>query len=535
MERTRSRVSPGYGVPGQRWLAPARLAAAILLLGLTLFAGDGYRWPGLVYLAAGIAGATALLGGWVRGGRNVISLLFLADLGWIGLAVVASGSPEVGFTLLFPLVAFGAGLTVGGKRALGLSLLAGAALVVSVTRLSVPPADPAWLAVQGLLVLVLGVVSDRTRALLLSRERALVHASRALERMRLDTDTIVQNLGSGLLSLDRVGCVGHLNRAAEETLAISAEKVRGKRCVEALPDYLAPLRDLVLSSLAEGRSALRCEMDLLVDGRRVPLGVSTTILYGAEGETTGVVALFQDLTEVRRQEALDRRRDRLAAVGELAAGIAHEIRNSVLPLGGSVQILAQELTLDAEQKKLFEVISREMENVERFVGALLSYTRTQTLHANRVDLRALAREAADEIRLSRPDPPVVETREGEAWAWGDADQLRQAVRNLALNAADAAGDAGKVFLSSGSAADGRPWIEVEDDGPGVPAADRDRVFQPFFTTKPGGTGLGLAIVARITEDHGGQLQLLDSALGGARFRMVLSEPAEDPSLLTTAA
>ena len=125
MARTSSRVSPGYGVPGQRWLGPARLAAALLLLGLTLFAGEGYRWPGLVYLAAGMAGVTALLGGWVRRSRNVISLLFLADLGWIGLAVVASGSSEVGFTLLFPLVAFGAGLTVGGKRALGLSLLAG--------------------------------------------------------------------------------------------------------------------------------------------------------------------------------------------------------------------------------------------------------------------------------------------------------------------------------------------------------------------------------------------------------------------------
>jgi PAS domain S-box-containing protein len=353
--------------------------------------------------------------------------------------------------------------------------------------------------------------------------------------MRLDTDTIVQNLGSGLLSLDRSGCMVHLNRAAEETLGISAAAVRGKRCIEALPERLAPLRDLVLSSLAEGRSANRCEMDLLVDERRLPLGVSTTILYGAERETTGVVALFQDLTEAHRQEALDRRRDRLAAVGELAAGIAHEIRNSILPLGGSVQILSQELALDPEQTKLFEVITREMENVERFVGALLSYTRSQTLHADRIDLGAVVREAVEEIRITRRDGPAVETKEQEAWAWGDTDQLRQAVRNLVLNAADAAGGDGTVRVSSGTDDEGMPWIEVEDDGPGIPAADRDKVCQPFYTSKPGGTGLGLAIVSRITEDHGGQLRLLDSELGGARFRMVLTQPAEDPSLLTTAA
>jgi len=533
------RTSPGpshrYDVPGRRWLAPARLAAALLLAGLTLAAGESYRAPGLVLVASGIAAATAVGGLWVRRSRDLIAGLFLVDLGWIGLAVVASGSPEVGFSLFFPLVAFGAGLTVGGRRALALSLLAGAALMVSVTGLSPGHAEPGWLAVQGLLVLVLGVVSDRTRALVLSRERALVHASRALERMRLDTDTIVQNLGSGLLSLDRAGLVVHLNRAAEETLGISAEAVRGRRALEALPANLAPLRDLVLTSLTEAEPAVRGEIEIQIDGRPVPLGVSTTILYGVERETTGVVALFQDLTEVRRQEMLARRRDRLAAVGELAAGIAHEIRNSVLPLGGSVQILSQELALDPEQTKLFEVISREMENVERFVGALLSYTRSQTLHADRVDLAALAVQTAEEVRLTRRDGPSIEVRGEPSAAVGDADQLRQAFRNLVLNAADAAGGEGTIRVATGTDPEGRPWIEVEDDGPGIPPGDREKVCQPFYTSKPGGTGLGLAIVTRIIEDHGGQLKLLDSELGGARFRIVLTQPAGNPSLLTAAA
>jgi nitrogen-specific signal transduction histidine kinase len=146
---------------------------------------------------------------------------------------------------------------------------------------------------------------------------------------------------------------------------------------EALPEGAGPLARLLEEGLSTGRRSPRSEIEIRRTGEMVPLGVGTTVLFGSENKPTGVVALFQDLTEVRRQEALARRRDRLAAVGELAAGIAHEIRNSVLPIRGSVELLAQSLPVRPEEAKLLEVAEREADNIERFVSTLLRYTRTR--------------------------------------------------------------------------------------------------------------------------------------------------------------
>jgi PAS domain S-box-containing protein len=520
---------------GHGWLILGRAGAALLLGGLVATGASDYRLPSLMLAAAGLATVAATLTWWVRRRRALVVILFVADIAWISAAVVGAGRPEVGLSLLYPLVAFGAGLCLGGWLALVLSLAAGLALVGTLQGLPHPQIDVGWVVIEGLLVLVLGGVSERMRALILSRERALAYASRALERMRLDTDTIVQNLGSGLLSVDRNGGVVHVNRAAEETLSIRADEVRGCEAAKALPSELLPLVQTILRSLATCEPVRRAEIDVVCGGRTVPLGLGTTILFDAENEPSGVVALFQDLTAVRHQETLARRRDRLAAVGELAAGIAHEIRNSVLPLSGSVQILAQELTLDADQSKLFEVIEREMENVERFVSALLSYTRSQGVHLGRVDLKEMAADVASDLKLSGRTGVEVVVEGPEVEAWADGDQIRQAVRNLALNAVDAAGPEGRVTLRTGIAGNGQCWLEVEDDGPGIPPEIRPRVAEPFFTTKPGGTGLGLAIVTRIVEEHEGQLQLLETKSGGARFRLQLQQPAAEPSLVSAAA
>ena len=524
---------PQTAGPGHRWLVLARLGGGILLAGLAVALGDAFQWPGLVYLAAAAATLVGAVTWWGRERRALVALLFLADLAWITLAVMAAGTLEVGLTLLFPLVAFGAGLFVGGRASLALSLAAAAALVGTVALVPGPGPEIGRFVTQGLLVLVLGVASDRMRALLAARERALALASRALERMRLDTDSIVRNLTSGVLSVDRAGHLVHVNRVAEETLGIEAEAVRGRPATQALPHRLRGLVSVLMQGLATGEPVQRGELEVTHEGRSLPLGVATTILFGPDGELTGVVALFQDLTEVRLQEIAARRRDRLAAVGELAAGIAHEIRNSVLPISGSVQILGGELDLDAEQRRLFEVIERETENVERFVSELLSYTKSQAVHAAAVDLRALARQMADDARLGRRDDLTIRVEGDEAWAWVDGDRMRQAVRNLVHNAADAVGEGGTVVLRTGR--DQGSWIEVEDDGPGIRPEDRERVLQPFFTSKPGGTGLGLAIVSRIVEEHEGRLQFLDSGLGGTRVRMALPAPVENPTALRVAA
>ena len=506
---------------GEGWLVLGRLGSAQLLAGLVLVSGDALRSTEQLYLAAAIAVVVAILG-WVgRGRRHLLAPLFLADVGWVSLAVVGAGRVEMGLGLLFALVAFSAGLSLGGRTALAVSLAAGLALVVTVNGVPDLRVGPRWVLVQGMLVLVLGAASDRTRNHFVTQERALAVASEALEKMRLDTDTIVQNLASGVLSVNKSEQVVQVNRVAQKTLGLEESGVNGRLLPEVLPAGSEKLLDVFRRALSTGEQEQRVEIEVRRGGTTMPLGIGTTVLKGSDNEVTGVVALFQDLTEVRRQESLAKRRDRLAAVGELAAGIAHEIRNSILPISGSVQILAQEVGAKDERTKLFNVVEREMENIERFVGSLLSYSRTQDPHSGMVDLMSIAAAAADDAKLGTSKKVAIRVQGGRTRAWADEEQIRQAVRNLVMNAVDAVDAGGQITLRSGDT-DGCPWIEVEDDGPGVPTEARKRIFKPFFTSKPGGTGLGLAIVSRIVEDHAGQLQLLEGAQGGARFRIVLN-------------
>jgi PAS domain S-box-containing protein len=518
-------------IRGSKWLVFGRLGSALLLTAIAVISGEAFQSKETLYLAAMIAAGVAVLGWLGRGQKHLLAPLFLADIGWISLSVVGAARADAGLGLLFALVAFAAGLCLGGRLALAVSLVAGLALVATVNGVPDLRIEPSWVLIQGLLVLALGAASDHTRKHLESQEQALAVASRALEIMRLDTDTIVQNLASGVLSVDSSGSVVHVNRVAETTLGLGSHGVRGVPITEVLPTGSEAMTALLLRGL-EGEPVQRAEIEVNRDGTAVPLGIGTTVLVGPDDETTGVVALFQDLTDIRRQESLARKRDRLAAVGELAAGIAHEIRNSVLPISGSVQILGQELKLEGEQSKLFEVVEREMENIERFVSALLLYTRNRELRLENVDLRTLTEEAAEDSRLTRTDGLTVQVAGDPAQVLADPDQVRQALRNLVMNAADAVSRDGRITLRTGIDADDRPWIEVEDDGPGLPKQSRSRVVQPFYTDKPGGTGLGLAIVSRIAEDHNGQLQLLDGARGGARLRIVFN-PAQAESEVTS--
>ena len=518
-----------------RWLVLARLGSAVLLAVLALAMGQTFARPDWFRFAAGAAAVVGGVTWWGKGRRPVAAVLFLADIGWISLAVVAAGNLAVGLTLLFPLVALGAGVLVGGWLSALLSLGSALALLGTVGVVAPPQVTAGRFITQALLVLLLGLVSDRMRSHLLSQERALDFASRAIERMRLDTDNIVRNLTRGVLSVDDTGRVMHVNRVAETTLGIRAEDVKGRPVTQALPHRHRALAALLTQGLATARPVRRMEIEVVQEGRTIPLGVGTTILFGPDGELTGAVALFQDLTEVREKENRMRRQDRLAAVGELAAGIAHEIRNSVLPISGSVQILSEELQLNEDQAKLFEVIERETENVERFVDALLSFTKARRGRPERMDLRAVVEEIAQDVRLTRREGPSVSVTGEPAWAWADSGQIRQAIRNLVLNAADAAGEGGNVVLRTGTEESGNPWVEVEDDGPGIRPEDRDRVLEPFYTSKPGGTGLGLAIVSRIVEAHDGRMQILDSGLGGNRVRLTLQQPREETVSKRTAA
>ena len=285
---------------------------------------------------------------------------------------------------------------------------------------------------------------------------------------------------------------------------------------EALPERLGPLRELLQETLRLEKPRLRAELTAhSAGGDELALGVTTNPLRH-EGMVTGVVAVFQDLTEVRAMELRARRNQTLAEVGALAAGIAHELRNGLNPISGSVEFLQRELKLEGESAVLMGLITRECGRLNRFVSDLLNYARERDLVLEPLDLDGHLDELRDGLRRDPRcgaatrvvfEPPGMKVR-----LRGDREQLRQVWLNLVNNALDAMAGGGTVTVRWRPTGDGRAVVEFEDQGAGIAPEVLPRVGEPFFSTKQGGTGLGVAMAQRIVERHGGTL-VFESAPG----------------------
>ncbi len=322
---------------------------------------------------------------------------------------------------------------------------------------------------------------------------------------------IVQSVSSGLLTLDAGDRVTFLNRAGEQITGLSADQVVGRPVSSVLP------------GLAEAER--RAETDWVnARGQRLTLGFGRFPLHGQGGRLLGNAVIFQDLTALRAMEEVVRRSERLADLGKVAAGLAHELRNPLASMAGSVELLAASEGLRSEDQRLMAIVLKEAARLEQLVARFLDYSRPAPPRLASVDLAQVAREVAEvfaadptaaRVRLERAFEPVV--------VQADPDQLRQVLWNLLLNAAQAiqAGGGGTIHLSCGPAPEGGAELTVADDGPGLPAEHQARLFTPFFTTKAGGTGLGLATVHRVVEAHGGQVEAGARAGGGARFTVRL--------------
>jgi PAS domain S-box-containing protein len=325
--------------------------------------------------------------------------------------------------------------------------------------------------------------------------------------------------------VDGGGVVAYLNPAAEQVLGMRAERAQGHSLERALPERLAPLRELVRSTLRECAPRARAEVLVRTEsGTSLPLGASTNLLKH-NGDVTGVVTVFQDLTEARAMERRVRRNETLAEVGALAAGIAHELRNGLNPISGSVEYLQRELKLEGESAVLMDLIGVECGRLNRFVTDLLAYSRERDLALGSVDLGEELGELCDGLRRDPRCPGSVsvmaEAPGRPCPVEGDREQLRQVWLNLAYNAFEAMSAGGTLRVRWLEVEGARASVEFVDSGPGIAAADLPHLGQPFFTTKEGGTGLGVAIAQRIVERHGGTLQYESAPGRGTVARVIL--------------
>lgn len=488
-------------------------------------------WTALV--TVGVASAIfALAAAFRRGLQIQMYLHLIADLALVTYLSSQTGGRESQFVLFYALVVITGGVLArvpGGLFAsagacagfLALPWLAGVTGATgSAPSGSLPKPEllVAFLTMTGVLAGVLGERVHRTRD-------DLERTERELNRVRVDNDVILRHLATGVFTVDPRGIVAYLNPAAETVLGVRTMESRGRHVSVALPDRLAPLRDLLLETLQNSKGRARAELRVQGEmGRPLPIGVSTNVLMH-EGGLTGVVAVFQDLTEVREMERRARRNETLAEVGALAAGIAHELRNGLKPIAGSVEYLQRELHLTGESAELMDLIAKESGRLNKFVSDLLTYSRERDLAIEPVDLGDHLR---DVLNILAHDPRRAEGvhlhcsgGDGAVQLNADREQLRQVWLNLAVNAMEAMSTRGSLSVRWCALENDQIAVEFIDDGPGIAADDLPRVGEPFFTTKRGGTGLGLAIAHRIVERHGGVLTLESEAGRGTTARVQL--------------
>ena len=534
---------------GLRTLVRARLIVALLALPVGLLLAPGAssaEWRLLVgaWVVIGVLSVLYHLGLRMRKALAVQTGLQLAgDLALVCMLAAVTGGRGSQFALFFGVIVVTGGLlgrVPGGMltasgAALGFVLLPGVASLLSIpAALGAEPATPlfATIAYLGVLGVLAGMLGDRVYHTHADLERT----ARELDRVRVDNDTVLRHLTTGVLSVDAQGRVSYLNPAAEQVLGLRSLECRGQHVGNAFPARLAPLRDLVVATLESRAPRARAELDMQsASGRALPLGLSTNLLLH-EGRFTGLVAVFQDLSEVREMERRARRHETLAEIGALSARIAHELRNGLNPISGSVECLQRELKLEGENAMLMELVSRECARLNRFVTDLLNYSRERDLA---LEVLSVDEELADLGELlshhpRRPEGVVVSVQAGaeEAWIKGDREQLRQVWLNLAANAFEAMAEGGRLVVRQQLAENDRVAIEFEDTGSGIAADELSRVGQPFYTTKQGGTGLGLTIASRIVERHGGVLTL--ESIPGRGTTVCVGLPIDEAALARAA-
>jgi two-component system sensor histidine kinase PilS (NtrC family) len=363
-----------------------------------------------------------------------------------------------------------------------------------------------------------GYLADRIRL----KGRALQHAETALEQLRVDTNYILENMSSGVLVIDSVCRVVTMNLAAEEILELKKEDVLARHVDEALGRRVPDLAHELVQALSTERSKLRHEITARTrDGKYRPLGISISLLNDGAERRRGVVAVFQDLTEVHEMRERVRKADRLAAIGELSAGIAHELRNPLASISGSIEMLHQELKLDGENGRLMELIMRESDRLDRIISDFLDFAKIRQPKKMPARLDKCLSETMVLLRKNTDKSEGISIRfecaEDMPLVYMDDEQMRQVFMNLAVNSCEAMEKGGTLEVTAGPTGAGHVRVAFCDSGPGIEAEGMERLFEPFFTSKDGGTGLGLAIANKIVVAHGGTIEYRNREQGGAVF------------------
>jgi two-component system sensor histidine kinase HydH len=346
----------------------------------------------------------------------------------------------------------------------------------------------------------------------------------SLARAKAFSDNLVSRIPIGLVAVDRNDRVSALNSVAEATLGIQAVKVIGRSAAEVIPPILA---DILAAAADLVEKEVSCP---LADGRRIPMDVSAANLTDENGESFGKVILFKDLTEIRALHLELEKNRRLASVGRLAAGVAHEIRNPLSSIKGFATYFKEKYRHSDKDQEIAAIMIQEVDRLDRVVGQLLEFARPLRLHCRDVVLKPFFQDAfrlvQNQSRAAGVDT-ALEVTDERLTARMDGDKMSQVMLNLFLNALDAMPDGGLLTVRVRGDGNGRVHIRVSDTGTGIDAKDQPHIFEPYFSTKKTGTGLGLAIVYNIVIAHRGEIRVDSRTGGGTTVHIALPAAEED--------
>ena len=541
-----------------RWVYVGRLAVASAILLAAVFVWqraerDDTLAATLIFaLAVAATVASATYSELYRKplGRSFRALQTLFDLLLVTAVVHVTGGSASQFAALYILVIACASLLLQGLGG-PLIALAGCTLYFGDVILGHSTPVDLSVALQLVVFAAAAVGSGYISARLQEAGAGSRRLAAELVKVRLQAADILENIRSGVLTIDGAGHLLFANPAAGVLLGVDLTRQIGVPVLDDLGRIAPGLSEALTRALGAQVRTSRAEAAVELPDRSFPIGVTTTFTRG-DGTPEGMTAtaIFSDISDQKRVESLRIRAGRLEAVAELSASLAHEIKNPLASIRSAVEQLAgmtrrtDGTAVDDDAVTLSTLIVRESDRLARLLSEFLDFARVRVTRIERVDVGTIARDAANLAAahpdtggtaqvtcLTPPEPVVID---------GDNDLLHRAAFNLALNAVQAAGPTGRVTVEvttllpdqvpAGMTFErGAVTLRVTDNGPGIPADVRERLFTPFFTTKVGGSGLGLPVVHRAIEAHRGVV-FVDSAAGkGTRFTIVLPFSQEDPT------
>jgi two-component system sensor histidine kinase HydH len=346
-------------------------------------------------------------------------------------------------------------------------------------------------------------------------------ARKSLQDTTAFAEEVVSHLPIGLLATDNNDKIAFYNASAANITGIPRDQALGRFLIDVMPEAFGTFNDVV----KQGRRIAEQELECAFSRKEmVPLSVSASKIVNAEGDDVGSVFIMRDLAEIRQLQAEVRKQEKMAAIGGLAAGVAHEIRNPLSSIKGMATYFRSKFPEGSDDQQAAAVMVQEVDRLNRSISELIEFARPTRLDRKETDIHALLKHSLQliqqdagsqnvEVKFTPADPHVV--------AFVDADRLLQCLLNIYLNALQAMPDGGNLSIRCQPAEEASFGISITDTGQGISAEHRSQIFDPYFTTKASGTGLGLAIVQRIIEAHHGDIEVRSDTGKGTQITLHL--------------